>query len=66
MQISEVLKLFDSPLSQEQCWSICYGVCKTIMLKQKEDLQRRERIKYSFNVRFLDSYAKRGNRDFSF
>ncbi|XP_057302161.1 protein spire homolog 1-like [Hydractinia symbiolongicarpus] len=50
MQLSEVLKLFDSPLSQEQCWSVCYGTCKALMTKRREDYQRRERIKYILNL----------------
>jgi len=41
MQLTEVLKLFDSPLSQEQCWAICYGVCKNLITKRNEDLQRK-------------------------
>ena len=46
MRLSEVLKLFDSSLSQEQCWSIAYGICKTLLIKKYEDHQRKERIRY--------------------
>ena len=46
MQLSEVLRLFDSPLSQEQCWAICHGACRTLSTKRTEDFQRREKIKY--------------------
>ena len=50
MRLSEVLKLFDSSLSQEQCWSIAYGVCKTLLIKKYEDHQRKERIRYVGNL----------------
>jgi len=50
MQLTEVLKLFDSPLSQEQCWAICYGVCKNLITKRNEDLQRKEKISYILNL----------------
>ena len=50
MQLSEVLRLFDSPLSQEQCWSIAYGVCKTLLKKRWEDHQRKERIRYIMSL----------------
>ena len=46
MQLSEVLRLFDSSLSQEQSWSVAYGVCKTLLIKKYEDHQRKERIRY--------------------
>ena len=50
MQLSEVLRLFDSPLSQEQCWSIAYGVCKTLLIKKFEDHKRKERIRYILSL----------------
>ena len=50
MQLAEVLRLFNSPLSQEQCWAICYGVCTTLISKRREDSIRRERIKYIVNL----------------
>ena len=46
MQLSEVLRLFNSPLSQEQCWAMCYGISKKLISKRSEDFHRRERIKY--------------------
>jgi len=46
MQLSEVLRLFDAPLSQEQCWSVAYGVCKKLLMKKREDHLRKERIRY--------------------
>lgn len=46
MLLSEVLRLFDSPLSQEQCWAICYGISKKLISKRTEDVQRKEKIKY--------------------
>lgn len=50
MQISEVLRLFDSPLSQEQCWSICYGISRSLLRKRREDYQRKERIRYILSM----------------
>ncbi|XP_002161168.2 protein spire homolog 1 [Hydra vulgaris] len=53
MQLIEVLRLFDSPLSQEQCWAICYGACRTLNKKRAEDFQRHEKIKYIISFESL-------------